>query len=174
MISFQPTDALAILRQTPGTLIHLLENLPENWTMVNEGDETWSAYDVMGHLIHGEQTDWLERMEIILRENGDKKFKHFDRFAQFRESKGKTMRDLLREFKQLREHNLEKVQAFDLSEEQFSKVGIHPVFGEVTLKQLMSTWAVHDLNHIAQITRVLASQYREEVGPWVEYLRILK
>lgn len=137
-----------------------------------KGPETWSPYDILGHLIHGERTDWMERIDIILNRD-DKHFTPFDRFAQFTENKGKSLNDLLTEFKELRESNLKKLKALNLSETELMQKGIHPVFGEVTLKQLLSTNVVHDLSHIAQICRVMTKQYKNETGPWIEYLPIL-
>lgn len=164
---------MEVLERTPAVLKSLLENLSQEWTESNEGEDTWSAYDIVGHLIHGESTDWIERTKIILSDSSDKKFKPFDRFAQFEESKGKSLSDLLIEFENLRMQNIAILKSLNLSDKDLIKKGIHPVFGEVTLSQLLSTWVVHDLNHIAQIARVMAKQYKTEVGPWIEYLRIL-
>lgn len=152
----------------------MLEGLPEEWLNNNEGEDTWSPYDVVGHLVHGERTDWVGRMNIILSDAEDKTFKPFDRFAQFEDSKGKTITMLLNEFAELREQNLNTLQKKGITEEDFGRTGIHPAFGEVKLSQLLSTWVVHDLSHIAQISRVMAKQYKEAVGPWQEYLSILK
>lgn len=163
-----------ILERTPATLTALLSGLSDQWTMTDEGAETWSPYVVIGHLIHGERTDWIARLDIILSDGENKTFASFDRFAQFSESKGKTLTELLNEFANLRKNNLEILNSKNLTESDFTRQGIHPVFGPVTLAQLLSTWAVHDLNHLSQIARVMAFQYKEEVGPWIEYLRILK
>ena len=173
-MKYSLTKSLEILERTPLVLETLLSDLSDDWTMNNEGGETWSPYDVLGHLIHGENTDWVQRMEIILDEKGDKKFKPFDRFAQFEESKGKSLTDLIIEFKSSRKKNIDILKNLNLQESDLDKTGIHPAFGTVTLRQLLSTYVVHDLNHLAQIARVMANQYKEEVGPWVEYLRILK
>lgn len=173
-MSFDLDRSIEILGRTPEVLNALLNNMSSEWTSVNEGGESWSAYDVIGHLIHGEKTDWIPRMEIILSNKEEKKFEPFDRFAQFEDSKGKSMTQLLDEFKFLRKKNIEILQSKKISEKDFGRKGIHPAFGEVTLGQLLSTWVVHDLNHLAQISRVMAKQYKEEVGPWVEYLRILQ
>jgi hypothetical protein len=173
-MKFDLDKSLEILERTPLVLEAMLSGISKEWIENNEGGETWSPYDVVGHLIHGESTDWIQRMEIILSETGDKKFKVFDRFAQFHESKGKTMDDLLKEFKRVRAKNIATVRSWNLKEPDFSKTGIHPSFGEVTLSQLMSTWTAHDMGHLAQISRVIAKQYKDEVGPWVAYLRILK
>jgi uncharacterized damage-inducible protein DinB len=173
-MKFTVSHALEILERTPTVLDALLMGLSEQWTTQNEGPDTWSVYDIVGHLIHGEKTDWIPRMEIILSDVENKTFESFDRFAQFEASKGKTLSDLLMEFKQLRQRNVQMLQSKGLTEEDYSKTGVHPAFGAVSLAQLLSTWAVHDLNHLAQIARVMATQYKQEVGPWVAYLRILK
>ncbi len=169
---FDLNKSLEILEKTPLVIETMLGGLSGEWTKNNEGTGTWSPYDIVGHLIHGEKTDWVLRMEIILSESPDKTFEPFDRFAQFEESKGKTLKQLLNEFKELRKHNIQQLRSKQLTEEILKQTGIHPVFGQVTLKQLLSTWVVHDLNHIAQIARVMAKQYQTEVGPWKEYLRI--
>jgi len=150
-----------------------LSNLPADWTHRNEGGDTWSPYDVLGHLIHGEKTDWIVRAEIILNDSANKEFKSFDRYAQFRNSKRKKLEQLLSEFEKLRAENLSKLKAMNISTADLSRKGIHPQLGIVTLKQLLSTWVTHDLTHIAQISRVMAKQYKDEVGPWVEYIGIL-
>jgi uncharacterized damage-inducible protein DinB len=173
-MEFTLERSIEILERTPGVLISLLHGISDDWTSKNEGAQTWSAYDVIGHLIHGEKTDWITRAEIILSGKGDRKFEVFDRFAQFQDSKGKSLTQLLEEFKMLREKNIERLRAKNLTRDDFAKTGTHPAFGEVTLGQLLSTWVVHDLNHIAQISRVMAKQYQTEVGPWLQYLGILK
>jgi len=165
---------LEILEQTPRTLNSFLENLSEEWTTCNEGEDTWSAFDILGHLIHGEKTDWIERLKIILNDSGNKTFKSFDRFAQFEASKGKTMSLLLANFAALRQQNIDYLNSLNLSEIQLQKRGIHPELGEVTLKQLLACWVTHDLGHIAQIARVLAKQYKTQVGPWTAYIPILE
>jgi len=172
-MEFSVTESIEILERTPETLRQLLENISENWTSNNEGGQTWSAYDVVGHLIHGDKTDWMTRTEIILSGNVDKKFKHFDRFAQFENNKGKSLTQLLNEFKEIRIANIEKLRNLNISARDLNKTGIHPTFGQVTLSQLLSTWVVHDLDHISQISRVMAKQYKNEVGPWIEFLKIL-
>lgn len=173
-MQFDLNKSIQILERTPTVLIDMLSNIDEGWTMNNEGEETWSAYDIVGHLIHGEHTDWMARLNIILKDEGDKKFIPFDRFAQFKECEGKDLPQLLQEFKNLREKNLEKLKTLQLNEEDLNKTGIHPYFGEVTLRQLLSTWTIHDLTHIAQISRVMAKQYKEAIGPWTEYFRLLQ
>jgi hypothetical protein len=148
--------------------------LSPEWTDPNEGDNTWSPFDVIGHLIHGEKTDWIIRAKIILADGPIKEFESFDRFAQFENSKGKTLNQLLDEFEMLRVQNLEQLRSMNISIKDLSLEGTHPQFGKVTLKELLATWATHDLGHIAQISRVMAKQYKAEVGPWIEYLGILK
>jgi hypothetical protein len=171
-MEFSIHKALEVLQQTPSTLVSLLKDLSDEWVFSNEGPETWSAFDVVGHLIHGEKTDWIPRLNIILYEDG-KHFVPFDRFAQFENSKGKNLQELLHEFSSLRSENLTYFNSLSISENQLEMTGIHPEFGAVTAKQLLSTWAVHDLSHIAQIARVLAKQYKNEVGPWTQYISIL-
>jgi len=173
-LNFDLNRSIEILERTPKVIEVLLDGLSEEWTHVNEGGDTWSAFDIVGHLIHGESTDWITRINIILNQDGDRKFKSFDRFAQFEESKGKTLKQLLEEFKKVRKENLEKLKKLNLSSSDFNKKGIHPVFGEVTLHQLISTWTAHDLGHLAQIARVMAKQYKDDIGPWKEYLRIVR
>ncbi|MCK5401952.1 MAG: DinB family protein [Flavobacteriaceae bacterium] len=172
-MNYNIDQALEILEQTPNTLKQFLSNLSEEWIFCNEGEETWSAFDVVGHLIHCENTDWIPRLNIILSAKDDKTFEPFDRFAQFEDSKGKSMLDLLNEFEYLRIKNLDYLRSLNLTEKELSLIGNHPSLGEVTVKQLLATWATHDLGHIAQISRVMAKQYKDEVGPWVEYLSIL-
>ncbi|CAN5128427.1 hypothetical protein BH20BAC1_BH20BAC1_00850 [soil metagenome] len=173
-MQFSTEQAIEILERTPQVLSQLLSNLSTSWTSNNEGGETWSPYDVIGHLIHGDKTDWLIRAEIILSNSNDKRFEPFDRFAQFEASTGKSLLQLLDEFKKLREQNIIKLKRLNISAEQLTKTGIHPTFGVVTLSQLLATWVVHDLDHISQISRVMAKQYATEVGPWIEFLKILK
>lgn len=173
-MQFSITGSLEILEKTPQTLISMLDGLSEDWILKNEGGDTWSAYDVIGHLIHGDNTDWLARAELILSDKPDKKFIPFDRFAQFNNSKGKSLHDLLIEFAEVRARNIDKLRKLDISESDLQKTGVHPAFGEVTLSQLLATWVVHDLDHIYQVSRVMAHQYRSAVGPWIEYLKILR
>jgi DinB superfamily len=173
MITYQLTESIGILSRTPFVLESLLQDIAIAWAFNNEGKDTFSPFDVVGHLIHGEKTDWVARMEIILSDKPDKTFETYDRFAQFKDSEGKTLNQLLVEFKTLREKNLGILKSKNLQENDLLKTGIHPSFGAVTLQQLLSTWTVHDLSHIAQITRVMSKQYKEEVGPWINYLPIL-
>ena len=173
-MNFSIEKSLEILERTPKVLDVLLQGLSDDWTTNNEGPETWSAYDVVGHLIHGEMTDWIPRADIILSQNPDKKFTPFNRFAQFEESEGKSLQQLLEKFKTLREKNIEHLRSQKINSTDLEKKGIHPAFGEVTLAQLLSTWVVHDLNHLAQVSRVMAKHYLKDVGPWTAYLKILQ
>lgn len=166
-------DACQLLERTPAVLKTLLNGLPDDWVMTNEGPETFSPYDVIGHLIHGEKTDWAVRAKIILEFGLSKPFTPWDRFAQYEASKGKTLEQLLDEFAACRKENLDWLGSLILSEEDLEKKGMHPVLGEITLRNLLSTWVVHDLTHIAQITRVMAKQYTGEMGPWPQFFRIL-
>lgn len=173
-MNFSIEKSVEILERTPGVLYALLYQHSVDWTSHNEGDETWSAYDVVGHLVYAEKANWIPRMELILSGKPDKTFEQFNRFAQFEESRGKSMEDLLDEFKKLREKNIEHLRSKTLTDKHLDEKGIHPAFGEVSLAQLLATWTVHDLSHTSQICRVMAKQYKEAVGPWVEYLRILQ
>jgi len=172
-MKFELNKSYEILEHTPSVLKSLLTGLSGDWIMNNEGPETFSPYDVVGHLVHGEKTDWPDRITMILEHGTDKTFVPYDRFAMFEESKGKTMDQLLTEFEILRKEKLKWLRSLKLTENDLDKKGIHPTFGEVTLRQLLSTWVVHDLTHLAQITRVMAKQYKEETGPWVNFFRIL-
>jgi len=172
-MQFQLTDALEVLERTPATLRALLGGLPGAWTAANEGPDTFSAFDNVGHLIHGERTDWIPRALIILGEGPNRRFEPYDRFAQYRESQGKSAAELLDEFARLRAENLTTLRGWQLSERELALEGEHPALGTVTLRQLLATWVAHDLGHVAQTARVLAKQYREEVGPWREYLPVL-
>ena len=162
-----------MLRRTPAVLDALLRDLPEGWVAAHEGGETWSPYDVIGHLIHGEQTDWLPRARIILDHGEQRAFDKFDRFAQFAASEGRTLPTLLDEFAARRQESLRGLASLGLTEADLERRGRHPELGAVTLRQLLSTWVAHDLDHIVQIARVLARQYSDEVGPWRAYLRII-
>jgi uncharacterized damage-inducible protein DinB len=173
-MEFSLEKSIPVLERTPAVLESLLKGLDQDWTHQNEGGDTWSPFDVLGHLVHGEMTDWPARINIILKPGGDKTFATFDRFAQFHESKGKTLQDLLAEFRRLRKANIEMLRGKNITEDMLRLTGIHPAFGTVTLQQLLSTWTAHDLQHIGQIVRVMARQYKENVGPWVQYMRVLQ
>jgi uncharacterized damage-inducible protein DinB len=172
-MEFSIDQSLALLARTPATLHALLRELPDEWTHANEGPSTWSAFDVIGHLIHGEQTDWLVRTRLILEHGESRAFDRFDREAQFRESEGKSLPQLLDEFARLRAENLADLRALNLTPEQLALRGRHPALGTVTLSELLATWAVHDMTHLHQIVRILAHQYRNSVGPWGKYLGVL-
>jgi uncharacterized damage-inducible protein DinB len=173
-MNFTVEKSIEILERTPTVLETMLQNISADWTENNEGGETWRVFDVLGHLVHGEKTDWMARLEIILSDAPDKTFESFDRFAQFEESKGKTLSQLLDEFKRLRQKNIEVLRSKNLTGKNLEETGVHPIFGKVTLAQLLATWTVHDLDHIAQVSRIMAKQYKEAVGPWIEYLKVLK
>ena len=162
-----------ILRRTPSTLNVLLQDLPESWLMTNEGPDTWSPYDVVGHLIHGEETDWIPRARIILEDGESRAFTPFNREAMFESSKGKSIDELLDTFARLRAESLQQLDAMNLKPESLDKRGLHPEFGGVTLSQLLAAWVVHDLSHIGQIVRVMSKQYGDAVGPWKAYLPVL-
>ena len=162
-----------ILERTPHTLRAMLAGLSPAWTDATEGPDTWSPYDVVGHLIHGERTDWIPRAQLILAQGAVRRFTPFDRFAQFQESNGKSLTALLDEFERLRAGNLNTLAGWQLTEHQLSLEGEHPAFGVVTLRQLLATWVAHDLSHVAQLGRVMARQYRDAVGPWRAYLPVM-
>ena len=170
---FAMDDAIAILSRTPATIDALLRDLPDDWITANEGRDTWSPYDVVGHLIHGERTDWLPRARIILEHGESRAFEAFDRLAQFAESSGRTLANLLDEFATLRQANVRELRALGLTEADLDRHGRHPELGAVTLRQLVATWVAHDLDHVMQISRILARQYSDQVGPWRKYLRVI-
>ncbi len=172
-MQYSITRSLEILERTPAVLQSLLAGLPDDWVMPNEGPETFSPYDVIGHLIHGEKTDWVVRAKMILEFGNTRTFERYDRFAQYEESKGKSLQKLLDEFAAIRKENMNWFKALNLTEGDLNRKGMHPVLGEVTLRNLLATWVVHDLTHIAQVTRVMAKQYKTEMGPWPEFFRIL-
>jgi len=172
-MEFQLDQAIDILSRTPATLNGLLRGVPDGWTMGNEGSNTWSPYDVLGHLIHGEETDWIPRARIILEHGESQAFEPFDRFAQFEKSKGKSAGELLDEFETLRKRNLIALEEMKITSDQLARRGTHPELGRVTLGELLAAWVVHDLSHIAQAVRVMCKQYSDAVGPWKEYLPIL-
>jgi len=174
LTEFKLDETIAVLTRTPATLDALLRGLPESWVRSNEGKDTWSAFDIVGHLIVGERTDWMSRTRVIL-ENGEARpFDPFDRFAQVKESQNKSLEQLLDDFARLRRENLAALRALNLQPEDMSRRGRHPALGVVTLAQLLATWAVHDLTHVHQLSRVMAYQYRDTVGPWSAYLGVLK
>jgi len=173
-MQFDLKKSIEILTRTPYVIEILLNGINNEWIMNNEGENTWSPFDIIGHLIYGDKTDWIIRMEIILSDSQNKRFTPFDRFAQFEENKGKDIVQLLNEFKVIRKQNIEILESKKINLKDLTKKGIHPVFGEVTLEELLATWTAHDLSHIAQIARVMARQYTNEVGPWKQYLPILE
>src|SRR6202790_4989864 len=171
---FSFSEVIAVLARTPASLNALLRGLPDTWVHRNEGRDTWSAFDIMGHLIVGERTDWIPRLRIILEKGEARQFDPFDRLAQFEESQGKSLDQLLDDFARLRRENLAALQTLNLQHEDWTRRGKHPSLGVVTLSELVATWAVHDLTHIHQLSRVMAHQYRKAVGPWNAYLGVLK
>ena len=172
-MKYSVEQAIEILERTPAVCATLLAGLHDDWVMNNEGPETFSSYDVIGHLIHGEKTDWVARAKMILEFGNTKTFVPWDRFAQYEESKGKSLQQLLDAFAAIRKENMVWFKSLHLTESDLDKTGMHPKLGEVTLRNLLSTWVVHDLTHIAQITRVMAKQYTDEMGPWPQFFRIL-
>ena len=170
---FSMAEGVAVLTRTPSTLDALLRGLPDGWIAAHEGGDSWSPFDVVGHLIHGERTDWLPRVRTVLRHGGSQPFEKFDRFAQFAESDGRTLADLLDTFASLRAQNLRELAALGVSDGDLDRPGRHPELGPVTLRNLLATWVAHDLDHVVQIARVMARQYSDEVGPWQKYLRVI-
>src|SRR5258706_15090548 len=169
---FELDEAIAVLARTPEVMRASLGALPAPWLTGNEGAETWSPYDVIGHLIHGELTDWMVQARHILA-GETRPFDPFDRTAQFKHSQGKSLTELLATFAQLRRDNLDALVALNLTGADLNRRGLHPELGEVTLEQLLATWVVHDLDHVGQISRTMAKVYADAVGPWQEYLSIL-
>jgi hypothetical protein len=172
-MEFDLAKGVAVLERTPATLRGMLDGLSPAWTDATEGPDTWSPYVILGHLIHGERTDWIPRARIILDQGANRRFTPYDRFAQFHESQGKSLAALLDEFEQLRSANLTTLNAWRLTDRELALEGEHPEFGSVTLRQLLATWVTHDLGHVAQTARVMAKQYREAIGPWRAYLPIV-
>jgi uncharacterized damage-inducible protein DinB len=166
-------DVRDVLRRTPATLNFLLQDLPEDWLMTNEGPDTWSPYDVLGHLIHAEEADWIPRARMILEHGESRTFTPFNREAMFEKSQGQSMGELLETFARLRTETLQQLDDLNLTPELLEKRGRHPEFGPVSLSQLLATWVVHDLGHIGQIARVMSKQYGDAVGPWKAYLPVL-
>ena len=167
-------NTISLLARTPAVLDALLRDLPDTWTLRNEGDHTWSAFDIVGHLIHGERTDWMPRVRTLLQFGESRPFESFDRLGHMRNSVGRSLAELLDDFSRLRSESLSELRALNLQDSDLERRGRHPVFGAVTLSQLLATWADHDLTHLHQISRVMAHQYREAVGPWIRYLGVLQ
>jgi len=174
MVEHKLEETVAVLERTPGALDALLRGLPEIWTLRNEGEKTWSARDVLGHLIHGERTDWMPRARMIREFGESRTFEPFDRWGHAQESERKALGELLDEFARLRSEGLAELRAMRLRPEDLARRGRHPALGVVSLGQLLATWAAHDLSHLHQVTRVMAHQYREAVGPWREYLGVMQ
>jgi hypothetical protein len=173
-VEYRFEDALAVLRRTPDTIDALLRDLPASWVDATEGPGTWSPFDVVGHLIHGERTDWVPRVEHILAHGDTVPFPRFDREAMFAASRGKSLAELLETFSQARHQSLDRLQSLALTEADLDRRGRHPEFGVVTMRQHLATWVAHDLGHIAQVVRVMARQYTEAAGPWRAYLSVLR
>jgi hypothetical protein len=174
LTQFNLAEAVAVLTRTPSTVDALLRGMPDVWVRSTEGQDSWSAYDIVGHLIFGERTDWIPRARILLENGESRAFDPFDRFAQFKESQGKSLEQLLDEFALLRKGNLAALEELKLRPEDFRRRGRHPELGAVTLAELLAAWAVHDLTHVHQLSRVMAHQYRNAVGPWSAYLGVLQ
>jgi hypothetical protein len=173
VMPFRLEQAIEVLERTPAVLRAMLGGLSEPWVMNNYGPETWSPFDVVGHLIHGEKTDWIPRARIILEHGASRPFEPFDRYAQYEASRGKRIDALLDEFESLRKQSLLSLRSMKLTDAQLDLPGTHPALGPVTLRNLLATWVCHDLNHIHQIAKSMAYQYRDEVGAWREYITIL-
>ncbi|QTM99024.1 DinB family protein [Sediminibacillus dalangtanensis] len=173
-MNFRLNESIEILERTPHTLGAFLTGLSNGWLHCNEGQGTWNADEVIGHLIEAEKTNWVPRIKTILDQGEDTSFPPFDRFVHLNQSEEKTVDQKLEEFKTLRGENISLIQQLIVSDKQFEWIGIHPAFGEVKLRELLSTWVVHDFTHISQIVRVMAERYRTDVGPWQEYLGVLK
>lgn len=173
-MQFDLNQTLEVLERTPAALRAMLAGISDGWVHGTRGPDTFSPFDVVGHLITGEKTDWITRVRILLEHGTDEPFPKYDRYAQFEESRGRSLEDLLQEFESLRCANLAALRALHLAPSDFARRGSHPALGEVTLENLLATWAAHDLNHIAQIARTMAWQYEGAVGPWKEYLGVLK
>jgi DinB superfamily len=168
------SHTIALLTRTPATLDALLRDLPETWTLRNEGENTWTVFDVVGHLIHGEHEDWMPRVKILLEFGETRAFDPFDRLGHVRKSQGKSLDQLLDDFAAARSNSLDQLRALNLRPGDFERRGQHPAFGVVSLSQLLATWAAHDLTHLHQISRIMAHQYRESVGPWRAYLGVMQ
>jgi hypothetical protein len=168
------SNTIALLARTPAALHALLRDLPEEWTRSNESENTWSPFDIVVHLIHAERTDWMPRVKTILEHGESRDFPPFDRWGEIHESQSRCLAQLLEEFARVRAESLQELRNLDLKPEDMERRGRHPALGSVTLSQLLATWAVHDLNHLHQMSRVMAHQYQEAVGPWADYLGVLK
>lgn len=167
-------ETIALLTRTPAALDALLRDLPAIWVSRNEGEETWTVTEVIGHLIHGERTDWIPRTKRILADGESRPFDPFDRLGHLHESRGKSLAQLLDEFAALRADNLRQLEVMHLTPDDLQRRGLHPALGGVTLSQLLATWAAHDLSHLHQISRIMAAQYRDGVGPWSAYLGVMQ
>lgn len=172
-MDFDLDRAVSVLGRTPAALRSLVADLDERWVRSNEGPDTFSPFDVLGHLIDGEETDWIPRARLILARNGEPRFEPYDRFRHRARNARRSMASLLLEFERLRADNLEQLRGWNLTGVELDLPGLHPALGPVTLRQLLAAWVVHDLGHVAQVVRVMAKQYREAVGPWVAYLPVL-
>ncbi|MDG2450989.1 MAG: DinB family protein [Saprospiraceae bacterium] len=173
-MNFDLKKSIEILQRTPIVIESLLSGLSDDWLKNNEGENTWSPYEILGHLIHGEKTDWITRSKIIISNSSNKTFEPFDRFAQENEDSERPINKLIEEFKNLRDYNLKELENLQINSSILIEKGIHPELGDVSLKELLASWVVHDLGHISQISRVMAKQYKAEVGPWIAFLGILK
>ena len=173
-MEFELEKATEVLGRTPAVVRSMVSGLSDDWTASSELKDVWGVFDVVGHLIHADETDWIPRAEVILAQGEDRDFPPFDRFGQFEKSRGKTLSELLDEFDAIRKECIATVRGWDLTDEKLELRGVHPEFGEVTLKQLLATWVVHDLTHIRQIATIMAKKYEGAVGPWKAYLSILK
>jgi DinB superfamily len=172
-MAFDLNHSIEVLRKTPSVLHSLLSGLSDEWTFSNYGENTFSPFDVIGHLLHGERTDWMPRLRIILEHGDSQPFESFDRYAMHEESRDKSLDELLQAFAELRKQNLDELVALKLTAKQLNRRGLHPALGTVTLQQLLATWVVHDLNHLHQIAKSMAYQYRNEMGPWRQYMTFL-
>jgi hypothetical protein len=172
-VNFRLNDAIGVLERTPAALQSMLDGLVEPWIRGNEGPETFSAFDNVGHLIDGEETDWIVRARLILAQSKSMRFEPYDRFRHYKRNAGRTLASLLTEFADLRARNLKELRGWKLTDKQLDLPGEHPSLGTVTLRQLLATWVVHDLGHIAQVARVMAKQYSDQVGPWTPFLPVL-
>jgi DinB superfamily len=167
-------QTISLLARTPATLDALLRDLPEAWTSTTEGQDTWTAFNVVGHLVDGERVNWMPRAKMILEQGDSRPFEPFDRMGHLRETQGRSLNQLLEQFAHLRSQNLAELRSWNLEQQDLERTGRHPAFGTVTLSQLLATWAVHDMTHLHQISRIMAHQYRDAVGPWSTYLGVLQ